>query len=179
MNENKLELMLNQQYVVCDSLGNLINPFDLNQKPSDKTVTWMSKERYMEEFGSQGTTNEGNPIEALLPPAKHIYETPGIVMDESMYGFEYSDKLRECGKEITETVVEKNEAYGDAINKVATIMLTLFPEGIDTHQYMDMLLLVRDLDKTCRIADGDPAAFDENPWKDKAGYGICGMATQK
>lgn len=88
----------------------------------------------------------------------------------------YNERLRESGETITDTVVEKNLAYGDAINKVATIMMVLFPNGIQPRQYMDMLLLVRDLDKTCRIADGDPTAFGESPWKDKAGYGICGMA---
>jgi hypothetical protein len=91
----------------------------------------------------------------------------------------YNEKLRESGIEITKLVVEKNQAYGDAINKVHDVIKILFPKGIKPEKYMDMLLLVRDLDKTCRIADGDPAAFDENPWKDKAGYGICGMALNK
>lgn len=91
----------------------------------------------------------------------------------------YNERLRQCGEDITELVVEKNLAYGDAVNKVAAIMRILFPHGIEPRQYRDMLLLVRDLDKTCRLADGDPGAFDESPWKDKAGYAICGMAVDR
>jgi len=88
----------------------------------------------------------------------------------------YQDRLKSSGEKITKLVIEKNLAYGDAVNKVTDIVKILFPDGISPDQYKDMLLLVRDLDKTCRIANGDPTAFDENPWQDKAGYAICGMA---
>jgi hypothetical protein len=88
----------------------------------------------------------------------------------------YSDKLRAVGEDVARVVVEKNRAYGDAINKVADVMHTLFPDGITPDKYMDMLLIVRVLDKLSRIADGDPEAFDETPWRDIAGYGICGGA---
>ena len=105
---------------------------------------------------------------------------PQQTMPEAVTRFsEYQHLLRDSGDEVTNIVIEKNLAYGNAIRKVCDIMTILFPEGIRPDQYEDVLLLVRDLDKTCRIADGDKAAFGENPWRDKAGYALCGVANGK
>lgn len=78
------------------------------------------------------------------------------------------------GAAIGELVEEKNKAYGDAVGKTEAILMVLYPNGIKPSQYGDLLLLVRDLDKTIRIACGDKDAFDESPWRDKAGYGVIG-----
>lgn len=85
-------------------------------------------------------------------------------------------KLQTSGEEITKLVVEKNRAYGDAVTKVNAILAELYPDGVEPDRFSDMLLLVRVLDKLCRIAAGDPDAFGESPWRDIAGYGIIGMA---
>lgn len=181
-------------YVVVDENGNLVNPFHLYRDGDQvRWLTWMSREKYMSEVQKKieppmsaedlvATIAEGrvpfnfltgDPIPGEMKNQGQICAAPSP--DTSVY----NRRLADCGKEIAETVVEKNLAYGDAINKVAGIMMILFPNGVQPRQYMDLLLLVRDLDKTCRIADGNPDAFEESPWKDKAGYGICGMATKR
>ena len=59
------------------------------------------------------------------------------------------------GTEIGQLVEKKNQAYGDAAAKTAGILGILYPNGIPVDKYPDALLVVRVLDKLCRIADGD------------------------
>ncbi len=80
------------------------------------------------------------------------------------------------GTDIGKLVQEKQQAYGDAISKTGTIMRILYPEGVSVDKMGDMLLVVRVLDKLCRLADGEKEAFGESPWKDIAGYGLLGVA---
>ena len=53
-------------------------------------------------------------------------------------------------------------------------MRQMYPEGIELHQYDDLLTIARILDKLFRIAN-DPDAFSENPYQDIVGYGLLGM----
>ena len=58
-------------------------------------------------------------------------------------------------------------------------MAVLYPGGVKVHQYDDMLLTVRVLDKLSRISQRGADHKDlggESPWKDVAGYGILGAA---
>ncbi len=80
-------------------------------------------------------------------------------------------KYEEIGAEIGRLVDEKNKAYGDSFAKCPQYLLLLYPHGIRPDQYQDMLALVRDFDKNMRIAT-NKSAFNEEPWKDKAGYAI-------
>jgi hypothetical protein len=80
-------------------------------------------------------------------------------------------KYEKIGTEIGKLVDEKNAAYGDAFNKSADFLNLLYPDGVKPEQYGDMLALVRDFDKSMRIATHKDA-LGENPWRDKAGYGI-------
>lgn len=82
--------------------------------------------------------------------------------------------LSEIGKEIGELVEEKNQAYGSAFDKAGKILEVLYPDGIKPDQYSDMLATVRILDKLFRVAT-NKKAFNEEPWKDVAGYGILGV----
>ena len=86
------------------------------------------------------------------------------------------ETLKRIGEFLTALVVEKNAAYGDASAVTEKIMALLYPNGIAIEQYSDALLMVRTLDKLCRIALGNKAAFGESPWKDVGGYGILGAA---
>lgn len=79
---------------------------------------------------------------------------------------------------IGKLVTEKNAAYGDAAAKSAAILSQLYPAGIAPEQYTNALLIVRILDKLCRIAAGNDGAFGESAWTDIAGYGVLG-ATRK
>jgi len=89
-------------------------------------------------------------------------------------------EFKQLGTQIGELVAKKNQAYGDAVGKTTGILTILYPAGISPEKMSDALLVVRVLDKLCRIADGDKKAFEENPWRDVAGYGLLGtMKDQK
>ena len=69
---------------------------------------------------------------------------------------------------------EKNRSYGSAFSKSSEVLKILYPNGIQLDQYTDLLLTTRILDKLFRIAT-DKSAFNEEPWKDIAGYGLLGI----
>lgn len=79
-------------------------------------------------------------------------------------------------REVGELTTQKNSAYGDAVRKTEEILRIMYPDGVPSYKIGDMLLLVRILDKMIRISCGDPAAFDESPYRDIAGYGVLGAA---
>ena len=77
----------------------------------------------------------------------------------------------EIGAEIGALVDRKRLAYGDAVSKTGDFLLLLYPNGITPEKYHDVGLIVRVLDKLCRIATrNDP--FGESPWVDCAGYSL-------
>jgi len=80
----------------------------------------------------------------------------------------------ELSLDLGSLIEEKNKAYGSAFSKSSEILKILYPNGIEPNQYTDLLLTTRILDKLFRIAT-DKAAFNEEPWKDIAGYGILGI----
>lgn len=82
------------------------------------------------------------------------------------------------GKEIGALVDEKNAAYGSSFDKAGGILAILYPDGIRPEQYTDVLATIRIIDKLFRIAT-DKSAFNEEPWKDIAGYGILGVKNQR
>jgi hypothetical protein len=82
-----------------------------------------------------------------------------------------STKYEEIAIKIGQLVDEKNAAYGDAFHKSDEFLKLLYPNGVRTEQYSDMLAIVRIFDKLMRIAT-DKEALGENPFRDIAGYGI-------
>ena len=72
-------------------------------------------------------------------------------------------------------VQEKNAAYGDSFGQSEKILKVLFPNGVKSDQYKDMLAITRVFDKLFRIATKKDA-FGESPWKDICGYAILGIA---
>ena len=80
-------------------------------------------------------------------------------------------RYAECAKEIGELVGQKNYAYGDAFRQAGKVLEILYPAGVKPDQYIDMLTVVRVLDKLFRVAN-KKEAFGESPWKDVAGYSI-------
>ena len=83
-------------------------------------------------------------------------------------------KLKEISLELGSLLEEKNRSYGSAFSKSSEVLKILYPEGIQPDQYTDLLLITRILDKLFRIAT-DKSAFNEEPWKDIAGYGLLGI----
>jgi hypothetical protein len=80
--------------------------------------------------------------------------------------------------EIGELVQEKNIAYGDSFAKSQEIVKVLYPDGVRSAQYTDMLAIVRVIDKLFRIATKKDA-FGESPWRDICGYAILGIANDE
>ena len=89
---------------------------------------------------------------------------------------DFAELLHEVGSEIRDLTVEKNMAYGDAVNKTAELLEILYPDGIGVELLPDALLLTRCFDKMVRIAQGDKSAFGEDPWRDIGGYALIGVA---
>lgn len=79
--------------------------------------------------------------------------------------------FQEIAVELSALLEQKNLAYGNSFAKTGQILELLFPAGVRSDQYHDMLVIVRILDKLSRIAH-DPTAFQEDPWKDIAGYAL-------
>jgi hypothetical protein len=79
------------------------------------------------------------------------------------------------GQSLGRLVDEKQRAYGRAFQKIAEISKILYPNGVPVERMDDFALVVRVLDKVCRIADGEKFAFNESPWRDIAGYGLLGF----
>lgn len=82
--------------------------------------------------------------------------------------------LKEISNELGSLLEEKNRSYGSAFSKSSEVLKILYPNGIQPDQYTDLLLTTRILDKLFRIAT-DKSAFNEEPWKDIAGYGLLGV----
>ena len=87
-------------------------------------------------------------------------------------------KFIDIANEIGELVQEKNKAYGDSFAKSQQIVKILYPDGVRSAQYMDMLAITRVIDKLFRIATKKDA-FGESPWRDICGYAILGIANDE
>ena len=83
--------------------------------------------------------------------------------------------FEKIGTDIGRLVKKKNVAYGDSFTKAADILKTLYPNGVAPEQYVDMLAVIRVLDKLFRLATRKDA-FGESPWSDICGYAILGVA---
>lgn len=81
-----------------------------------------------------------------------------------------------AGEKLGRLVKAKNEAYGDSVAVTGKILKELYPVGIspDEKEMNDVGVIVRVLDKLCRIAS-QKLAFGENPWQDIAGYALLKM----
>ena len=80
----------------------------------------------------------------------------------------------EIGKEIGKLVQEKNVAYGDSFGQASKILEVLYPNGVQPSQYLDVLAIIRVIDKLFRLANKKDA-FGESPWRDICGYAILGV----
>ena len=78
------------------------------------------------------------------------------------------------GQEIGALVDSKQAQYGDAIQASEEILRALYPDGVPANKTGDMLLIVRIIDKLCRLTRGNGEG-GEDAWADIAGYGLLGM----
>jgi len=82
--------------------------------------------------------------------------------------------IKEISIELGNLVEDKNKAYGSSFSESSKILKILYPNGVEPDKYTDLLLTTRIIDKLFRIAT-DKSAFNEEPWKDIAGYGLLGV----
>lgn len=82
-----------------------------------------------------------------------------------------NDKYKKLGEKIGSLVDEKNQAYSNSYNETGQILKLLYPNGIMTENYKDMIVLIRMIDKMKRLATSKEA-FKENPYKDLIGLTI-------
>ena len=86
------------------------------------------------------------------------------------------DTVKEVGKyeqkaqKIGEMVDKKNQLYGSSFEKSGEILKILYPDGVRTDQYRNILGTVRVIDKLFRVANGNYG--DEDAWQDVCGYGL-------
>ena len=83
-------------------------------------------------------------------------------------------KIKKIAADISQLVEEKQDAYGNAFERTAEILSILYPNGIDVEQLHDAALLVRVLDKICRIAHNNET-MGESPWRDICGYSLLAL----
>lgn len=80
--------------------------------------------------------------------------------------------IEEITKELSELLVNKEAAYGNAFNNSADILSLLYPKGVEVEDYKNLLYITRVLDKLSRISNNDKT---EDPYADIAGYSILAM----
>lgn len=78
-------------------------------------------------------------------------------------------------QEIGALVQTKNAAYGDSHTKSGEVLKLLYPDGVKPEAFVDMLTIVRILDKLFRVAT-DKDALGEDPFRDICGYSLLATA---
>ena len=82
---------------------------------------------------------------------------------------------------------EKALNYGPSFKVVAEIMKLLYPSGVPVTTYGDVSLIIRCMDKVCRMAfsqrEGEDVWADcvdqEDPWRDIMGYAILALESHQ
>ena len=85
-------------------------------------------------------------------------------------------KYASLGSDVGRLVDRKQAAYGDSMSKVPELAKVLYPDGFYPEEYEDAIAVIRILDKLSRISQNYDS-FNEDSWKDIAGYGL--LITQK
>jgi hypothetical protein len=103
---------------------------------------------------------------------------PFLVGEIMSAEFLNSETILTVAQTLGTLVSQKNEAYGDAFSQAGDVIRVLYPDGVKSEQYVDLLVTVRIVDKLFRIANKKDA-FGESPWQDIAGYGLLMTAYNK
>jgi len=87
-----------------------------------------------------------------------------------------SAELEAIARDVAGMVREKNRGYGGALQKVSRTLSILFPNGVPTSKYHDVAILIRVLDKICRIASANDKDVKKDAWLDITGYGLLRLS---
>lgn len=90
---------------------------------------------------------------------------------------EFAEALKANATSLAKLLIEKNKSYGNSFAVSGDFLKILWPEGVAPHQYTDMLTIIRIFDKIMRIIN-KKGAFEENPFRDIAGYALLQVALE-
>lgn len=112
------------------------------------------------------------------------YNQKAINMSQQKFEFmkNLNPDYEAIGEQIGILLNEKQSAYGNAFGNMSHIFNILYPEGIQPHQYSNVLTIARIMDKIFRIANlpaNEKDSMGEEPWKDIAGYAILALQDAK
>lgn len=133
---------------------------------------------------SDGLNDSNPPRDARIPAPEWLKTvTPNVSPHrplEASLGTRLG-RFADLGMELGELCDKKNAAYGNSAEVAGAILKLLYPSGVQPHQYKEMLLVVRMLDKLCRIAQGagGARALGEDAWRDLVGYSLIGVMMTK
>lgn len=82
---------------------------------------------------------------------------------------------------ITAEVAAKQESYGDSISFTSSVAKILWPKGMPVEVFPDALILLRVLDKVCRLSRGKalPDEGRKDAWKDIIGYALRALERER
>lgn len=146
------------------------------------------RQAHQDKEGKMRATMTEHPghVAPPLPPRRGDPGTPPIPPPDGLSGL--SDFIREgrsikvLAAELGELVADKQEQYGNSVGRCWRLFEELYPNGIRSDQYGDVLMMARVIDKLSRIAQRGPDSRDrggESPWQDIAGYGLLGWRKDK
>lgn len=107
----------------------------------------------------------------------YIERLPDVFGKSTTINVTTKNIYEQVGSEIGKLVSIKQKQYGNSFGKTPEFLKILYPNGITLEQYNDMLALVRDFDKSMRIANGNQG--NEDAWQDKVGYSLLSVVRNK
>jgi hypothetical protein len=83
-------------------------------------------------------------------------------------------------RDIELLVENKNQSYGDSVGKCAKFLRIVCPDGIPTNIYHRAHILIRCIDKICRLFSPTIKKHEaEDAWRDIAGYAWKGIQLEQ
>ena len=140
--------------------------------PQEKMVKFDSRENHCWDAVDEDL-DESCAQEGTQEPPKE--PTPYEVPENLKHQADFFKLAYDLGKK----AAQKNSDYGSAFDQINRIFLILYPDGIKPQQYSDATILVRMLDKVCRIANGGSKFFAEDSWHDIFGYSLVRLIDEE
>ena len=120
---------------------------------------------------------EGCQISGTKRCPLYIERLPDVFGKSNINNIDNKNIYEQTGSEIGKLVSIKQKQYGNSFGKASEFLKILYPNGIALEQYNDMLALIRDFDKSMRIANGNLG--EEDAWRDKVGYALLSVIRNK
>jgi len=83
------------------------------------------------------------------------------------------------GSILIDTLIKKNDKYGNSFFETEKLLKILFPSGISLNNYSDILAIARITDKLFRIVNTTDEMVREDAWFDICGYAMLQWLKKK